>query len=257
MQKVEQSILAASIKQARVIPYGIDLNLFRSASKQDARTRLGLPQDSIILLFAANRIRDNVFKDYRTLETALAIIAERPQAKGVLLVALGEDSPAEQIGHAELRFVPYQKEPSVVASYYQAADLYLHAARADTFPNAVLEALACGTPVVATAVGGIPEQVKGLKLDGSEELANINRHHMDDATGFLVPPADPQAIAFAVKRLLKNSSLRVRMADNAARDAKERFDLQKEADSYLDWYREVLQTNASFQPTASMPRFLS
>jgi glycosyltransferase involved in cell wall biosynthesis len=48
-----------------------------------------------------------------------------------------------------------------VAKYYQAADLYVHAAVADTF-LASLEALACGTPVVATGVGGIPEQIPNL-----------------------------------------------------------------------------------------------
>ena len=57
-----------------------------------------------------------------------------------------------------------RKGAETVAPYYQAADVYLHAAKADNFPRAVLEALCCGTPVVATAVGGIPEQVKGLKI---------------------------------------------------------------------------------------------
>jgi glycosyltransferase involved in cell wall biosynthesis len=53
-----------------------------------------------------------------------------------------------------------QANQESVARYYQAADLYVHAAPADTFPNTVLEALACGTPVVATAIAGIPEQVE-------------------------------------------------------------------------------------------------
>ena len=61
-----------------------------------------------------------------------------------------------------MRFVGHQKSAQTVAQYYQAADVYLHAATADTFPRAVLEALACGTPVVATGVGGIPEQVRSL-----------------------------------------------------------------------------------------------
>jgi len=74
-------------------------------------------------------------------------------------------SPAtERIGQAEVKFVPYQSSPEDVAKYYQIADVYVHAARADTFPNTVLEALACGAPVVATAVGGIPEQIKGLRM---------------------------------------------------------------------------------------------
>jgi glycosyltransferase involved in cell wall biosynthesis len=90
-------------------------------------------------------------------------LPNRRSQRPLVFVALGEDAPAERIGAAEIRFVPYQKDPAVVARYYQAADIYIHSARADTFPNTVLEALACGTPVVATAVGGIPEQVKSLQ----------------------------------------------------------------------------------------------
>jgi glycosyltransferase involved in cell wall biosynthesis len=80
------------------------------------------------------------------------------------LSALGENAPAEDVGGAELRFVPYQKDPETVARCYQAADVYVHAACAEVWGLTITEALACGTPVVATAVGGIPEQVKGLAI---------------------------------------------------------------------------------------------
>jgi len=53
-----------------------------------------------------------------------------------------------------IQFVPHTLDQRRVADYYRAADLYLHAARAETFPNTILEAMACGTPVIATAVGG-------------------------------------------------------------------------------------------------------
>jgi len=96
----------------------------------------------------------------------------------------GEASPPEQIGGVAIRFVPYLKDPKIVARYYQAADLYLHPARADTFPTTVLEALARGTPVVASAVGGIPEQ------------------DIEGRTGFLVPVGDAQALARRVLDLL-------------------------------------------------------
>ena len=141
-----------------------------------------------------------------------------------------------------MRFVPYQKAPDVVARYYQAADVYLHAARADTFPNTVLEALACGTPVVATAVGGILEQVKPLRIaDCGLGNSDLNGYGMDEATGVLVPPGYVEAMAEAVITLLTDDTLRKRLGHNAAEDAQRRFGLNRQVDNYTCWYREILE----------------
>src|SRR5262245_11563282 len=161
MQKVVQSMLAPAIVETRIIPNGVDLRVFRPANRRAVRAMLRVPDDAKVLLFAANGIRNNIWKDFQTMRAAIARVADRLHGQ-IVLFALGEDAPPERLGHASIRFVPYQRDPRSVAQYYQAADLYVHAARADTFPTTVLEALACGTPVVATAVGGIPEQVKGL-----------------------------------------------------------------------------------------------
>ena len=136
---------------------------------------------------------------------------------------LREASPSERIGGVEIRFVPYQKNLKTVARFYPAADLYTHPARADTFPNTVLEALACGTPVVASAVGGIPEQV------------------VEGQTGFLVPVGDAPAMAGRVLDLLADEELRVRMGRLAAGDAVRRFGLKSMVGEYLAFYDEILK----------------
>lgn len=110
----------------------------------------------------------------------------------------------------------------VVASYYQAADVYVHAARADTFPNTVLEALACGTPVEATAVGGIPEQIE------------------DGRTGLLVPAGDAEGMAQAICALLCDEELRTHMSRRPADAGRGRFDPRRQVDAHLAWYREIL-----------------
>jgi glycosyltransferase involved in cell wall biosynthesis len=246
MQKVEQSVLAPAIEQARVIPYGIDLNVFRPAPKHETRTILGLPPDAEMLLFTANGIRRSMFKDYETMRMAITRIAENPKRGRLLFMAVGENLPAERIGQTEVRFVPYQKNPEVIARYYQAADVYLHAAKADTFPNTVLEALACGTPVVATAVGGIPEQVKGLaSLGCGSSAAHLNTYEIYEATGMLTAPGDAETMAIGIERLLDDESLRHRLSENAAKDAWRRFDLQRQVNSYLDWYKELLRAHSS------------
>ncbi|HDM79293.1 MAG TPA: glycosyltransferase [Deltaproteobacteria bacterium] len=221
MRKVEQSILASAIEEARVISNGVDIKVFRPADKRAARAALDIPQDAKVLLFVANGIRPNMWKDYQTMRAAVALVAER-YTGDLIFIALGEEGPPEYIGQAEIRFVPYQRDSAIVAQYYQAADLYVHAAKVDTFPNTVLEALACGTPVVATAVGGIPEQIE------------------DGVTGFLVPPGDPQAMADRILKLLTDQELRRRIAHRAAEVARERFDLDRQVKDYISWYDEIL-----------------
>jgi glycosyltransferase involved in cell wall biosynthesis len=232
MSRVEQSILAPGIVESRVIPYGVDLDVFCPGDKQAARAALDIPHDADVLLFAASGIRKNVWKDFETLRQTIGRLADRRAEKRLLFVALGESAPAEQIGRAEIRFVPFVEEQREVARYYAASDIYVHAARADTFPNAVLEALACGTPVVATAVGGIPEQVISLPLSQATGR--------DSATGVLLPVGDVAAMSAAVACLLDDDRLRGRLGDAAAADARRRFDLKRQVRDYIDWYSEVL-----------------
>jgi glycosyltransferase involved in cell wall biosynthesis len=229
MNKVQQSILMEGVAQGRVIPYGIDLSVFHPAEKRAARAALNIPHDVKVLLFSANVIRQNIWKDYATLRAAILRVAEKLPEEHILFVGLGDSAPSERIHQTELRFVAHQRDLRTVARYYQAADIYLHAARADTFPNTVLEALACGTPVVATAVGGIPEQI---------------RHA---GTGFLTPPADPPAMALAIERLLVDNGLRERMGRQAAEHARTHFDLERHANDYLNWYRDIIDRSQQHQ----------
>ena len=237
MQEVKQSTLAPAISRSQVIPNGVDLSIFHSADKQAVRATLGIQHDSRVLLFTANGIRKNIFKDYQTLRSAVARVAERLPGQSILFIALGEGAPRERIGAAEVRFVPYQKDPVAVARYYQAADVYIHAARADTFPTTVLEALACGTPVVATAVGGIPEQVMGLQVRTSA----LNGYDAVEATGILVPMGDAEAMAEAIVTLLTDVGLRLRLGENAAIGAQRRFALEHQVDAYLEFYEHAIE----------------
>lgn len=237
MQKVEQSMLAPAVVKARVIPNGVDLSVFRPTDRRADRAALSIPQDAKVFLFAAAGIRRSIWKDYQTMRATIALVAERLHGQGVLFIALGEDALAERIGQTEVRFVPYQKNLETVARYYQAVDGYMHAARADTFPNTVSEALACGTPVVATAVGGIPEQVKSLPVTGCD----LSSYHPSEATGILVPPRDAQAMAMAIEQLLNDEELRQQLGENAARDARSRFSLDQQVEAYLDWYQEIIE----------------
>ncbi|HEV2719697.1 MAG TPA: glycosyltransferase, partial [Thermoanaerobaculia bacterium] len=146
LSRAKNSILAPAIASAQVIPNGVDLEAFRPASRAEARARLGIANDATVIAAAA--AEGNPFKDIATLRDALArIIGAR---RNVVVVAIG----GARFDGVEVRPVIDAME---IADAYRAGDVYLHSARADTFPTAVLEALACGTPVVATRIGGIPE----------------------------------------------------------------------------------------------------
>jgi len=224
MDKVRQSMLMAGAVDCRVIPNGVDLDIFHPIDKSTVRATLGIAENTIVLVSAAANIRRNPWKDYETMRSAFAQIAASSESPHVLLIALGEDAPPEHVGRGEIRFLPYQEDARVVASYYQAADVYVHAARAENHSLTICEAMACGTPVVATRTGGIPEQVQ------------------NGVTGLLTPPGDPEAMAASIRAILQEDSLRRELGENAARFASERFDVRRQVDEYLSWYREIHET---------------
>ena len=227
IDKLEQSMVAPAVLESRVIPNGIDLEVFQPANRAAVRERLGLPQEADILLFTALSIRENVWKDYKTLRAAIARLAERRAKQPLIFLAVGEAAPTEKIGPAEIRFVPFLEDNRRVAEFYQAADLYIHASRADTFPTSILESLACETPVVATAVDGIPEQI------------------VDGETGMLTPPGAAGAMADAIASLLDDVARRRVMGANAGAEARRKFGRERMIEDYLAWFDEILQRQPS------------
>lgn len=232
MQKVEQSILAPAILQSKVIPNGIDLNIFYPQDKQEARAKLGLPLNAHILLFVSCKIKRTLYRDYKMLEGLISNLAYRHRqnlrASTVLMLCVGEEAQRQEqekeksSGNAKIRFIPFQRDLNIVAQYYQAADIFLFPSSADTFPLTILEALACGLPVVATKVGGIPEQIENGK------------------NGFLVAQGDVRDMAEKTMILLNNKNLWRIFSQRAAQTAAQRFDLNHQAETYLSWYQEIL-----------------
>ncbi|HSJ05400.1 MAG TPA: hypothetical protein VK936_01775, partial [Longimicrobiales bacterium] len=106
----------------------------------------------------------------------------------------------------------------------------------------------CGRPVAATAVGGIPEQVRGHEGAWPAAHATVETA---DATGLLVPPGDAAALGRATARLLGDADLRLRLGSNAARDARQRFDARRQADTYLEWYRTIIERRGPPQARAA------
>jgi glycosyltransferase involved in cell wall biosynthesis len=112
-------------------------------------------------------------------------------------------------------------EPDQVRAQLQRADAFLHASLSEGLPNVVLEAMACGLPVVATDVGGTSEAVR----DGSE--------------GFLIAPRDPRAAATTLAALWRDRGLRERMGRAGRARVEAEFRLARQTDEWMELYDAV------------------
>lgn len=235
MDKAERSLLAPAIEEARVIPNGVDTTVFRPGDKAIERSRLGLPRDSRIVLSAGTVARSDHWTDRRLFRSTLRYLAEQGVVDFTLLLLGSERSSQEKIDGIQVIHRPYEHDIARVARYYRASDVYLHPARAETFSLAALESLACGVPVVATDVGGIPEVVNSLWASKNAPLSPPSL-----ATGILVGTEDTTGMGRAIEHLLLQEDLRGRLGENGQSVAVSEFSITKQAERYLDWYREIL-----------------
>lgn len=222
MDMVQASPLRHGILDARVIPNGVDLSLFRPGSRKEARHRLGLPLDADILVMAANGFTQNPWRTRTALRDLVGYLGNGYQGSRLVFLAVGEEAPSFCAGRVELRFVPFQQRKKLLW-YYQAADLHVHPSLADTFPNTVLEAAACGRPSVGSAVGGIPEQI------------------LHERTGILTPRDDPATMAGAILKLIQDPGRCREMGLEAAVRIAKEFSRDRQVERYLSWFSEVLE----------------
>jgi len=211
-----QSMAAPAFSSAHRIANGVDTSVFHPRDKAAARKELGLPHEVPILTFSAAD-PNNPFKDAKTLFEALPEIArDHPE---LYLVVLGDASSLPVVPGTSVYAPGFLSEPFDVARHLCASDLYIHAARAEVLPLAILEAQACGLPVVATDVGGVSEAL------------------IDEETGVLVPIGDPRALAQAVRDMLADPECRERWGSQATLHAADAFSMNRMVSGYLDLYR--------------------
>ena len=201
-----EALYGADPARIEIVPPGVDHEVFSPGDRAGARASLGLG-DGPLLLFVG---RIQPLKGADVAVRALAA-SSFPDAR---LVVVG--GPSGRDGAAELRrvralvaerglsdrvrFVPPQPH-DCLADFYRAADVCLVPSRSESFGLVALEAAACGTPVVAAAVGGL----RSLVVDGR--------------TGFLVEGRDPVSYAERVDELLGDAVLAARVGAAAAREA--------------------------------------
>lgn len=214
-------------RPAEVIRHGIDTQAFRPPQDRRAlRARLGLPQDAV-LVGCFGRIRaQKGTGDF--LEAILPLMQDRPQ---VTAVVMGRATEKHRAYLAELKrqaapfgdrvLFPPEVPVAQVADWYGALDLYVAPQRWEGFGLTVLEAMACGVPVVATRVGAFEELVS-------------------PEAGRLVAPGDPAVLRAAIAPLLDDDALRAEAGRAARAHVAASHAIEGEAEALVALYRLLL-----------------
>jgi D-inositol-3-phosphate glycosyltransferase len=234
-------LYAADPDCVRTIAPGVDLETFTPGSAHAARRRLGLREDAHTLLFVG---RIQPLKAPDVLLRAVAELRTDPDLSGRLqVVVLGAPSGSglahprhlqslrDELGLGEVvSFHPPVPRP-VVADYYRAADLTVVPSHTESFGLVALESQACGTPVVAAAVGGLCTAVA------------------DDFSGVHVAGHDPRTWAKVIAELLRTPAELNRLADGARTHAQQ-FSWDHTADALLAAYGEAIDEFGSVRELA-------
>lgn len=183
-QALADEVVALGVDRARIalVRNGVDAELFHPRDRGAARAALGLPADARIALYVGNL---KAAKGVLDLVTAFAAVDD-PAARLVIVGGGDERAAIEAAAARDPRIIAAGPRPlAEVPQYMAACDVLALASWAEGTPNVVLEALASGRRVVATAVGGVPDLITDPRL------------------GELVPARQPPALAAALGRALR------------------------------------------------------
>lgn len=214
---VTQSILSPAIRSITVIPNGVDQNIFTPAEKIKARKELNIPEQDFVISFSCNSPSKNPWKNYGLIEKIVQILANSPKFKNITFLIMGEKGEPKSYNHIRLKKLGWLQEKQKVAIVYQASDIYLHPSNADTYPNVILEAMSCGTPVFASNVGGIPEQIT-------------------DQTDGRILPNQAETFASAIKEIMIDDEKCNNFAKQSLCKARMLFNESDMISKYHDWF---------------------
>ncbi|MDO8473598.1 MAG: glycosyltransferase [Dehalococcoidia bacterium] len=229
LTEIEKSQLIAlygtEANRISVVPGGIDLGVFRRHNRDNARKALGLDTDERIVLYVGR------MEPLKGVDILIKALAQMSGVERLRCLAVGGNSNddgevaelrnlAESAGVASRMTFLGPVEHEKLPLYYSAAEVTAVPSRYESFGLVALESLACGTPVVASDVGGLPTIVR------------------DGHNGLLVPRFEPSGFAASLSRVLLDSSLRNCLSARATATTGE-FSWGGIVPRILDLYREM------------------
>ena len=237
-----KSILAKEVRispnKIRVFPMPCDLSLFYPAFEESC----GQVRGRVKTVLSIGRFVKR--KGFEYLLDAVKILKERGLSLNLTIIGEGpeEKSIKEKVQalglSKEVEIIPYQPKAKL-NDFYNLCDVFVLPSITDWKGEqeglglVLLEAMACKKPVIGTNSGGIPDIVK------------------NGETGLLVPEKDPEALADAIQKLLKDKKLAKRLAENGYRFVKENFTTSKIAGKMLRVYKEALHATREKRPSSA------
>lgn len=212
--------------RVEVIPYGLDLQIYKPIEASLARNILNLPQDKQLILFGAIQATSDFRKGFHLLQPALQYLRNCINPDNTQIVIMGASRPVESV---ELGFRTHylgtlRDDYSLVLAY-SAADIFVAPSLQDNLPNTILESIACGTPCVAFNIGGMPDLI----------------NHKQN--GYLAHPFEIKDFADGMNLILGDVGLRKRMSAFSRKKAEQEFHSELQAERYRDLFYELVDSS--------------
>ena len=208
--------------KVRVVPNGVDLaRLGQHRPRAEVRRELGLSETTPVVGLVARL--DHWGKGHKEFLSALATLKDRYPIEALIIGGGRREGEVEQLA-ADLGLagrVHFLGQRPDVPDLLAALDIFVLPSHSEGVSLALLEAMGMGLPVIATAVGGLPEVVRHEK------------------NGLLIPARDPEALAQALARLLAEPDLAGKLGENARKDVAENFSLERLGREINEIYAEL------------------
>lgn len=208
--------------RVEVIPNGLETDLFRPLDKKASRDRLGLPQNRKIILFGAIRAVSDRNKGMHLLLPALRSLASRRTDLMALTFNAFDQADPVDPGMPVTAFGQIRDDEKL-AAVYSAADVFVVPSIQEAFCQTAVEAMACGTPVVAFGATGLLDVVEHGKC------------------GYLAEPYEVEDLARGIAWILDDQERHHRLSGQARRKVEAEFNIEKVAQSYARLYNQMLK----------------
>jgi D-inositol-3-phosphate glycosyltransferase len=245
--------LNADEDRLRLVPPGVDLDLFQPGDSWAARRALDLPDGPLVLFVGRidpvkgidtlldgfrHLVHDHVWGEATpklVFIGGLIEIGDSGSTMGADLQRIA--ARADELGLSDSILFRGSQPREMLPLYYNAVDVCAVPSRYESFGLVAVEAMACGTPIVASSVGGLRSTIE------------------DEISGLLVPHSDPLALSWALRRILTDHRLRSNM-QVGARQAAIRYSWQTITSSMLRVYEQLVLPRASLAEAAFQPHAL-
>jgi len=205
--------------RVRVVPNTIPLDVYRPQDRQAARASLGLPADARVVGFGAVRADVDPRKGYRLLMEALQVLRENEGGRDMHLLVFGANAGRDTLP-LPAQFAGTVLDDARIAALYAAMDVFVCPSMQENLPNTIGEAMACGVPCAAFAVGGIPELIEPGR------------------TGMLARPFDAGELAAGIRACIEQSAA---YGAQARRFVEQRLAPEPVAAGYREAYADALR----------------